>query len=92
MSPQRTCIACRRTDDQDRLWRLVRVSGRIVDGTSPRLPGRGSYLHPDPACIGLLVKRRTLPRTFGPGAVLDDELAARLEALSPGWNHKPPAR
>lgn len=74
MIPQRTCIGCRRRDDQDQLMRLVRVGELIVDGTRPRLAGRGAYLHA--ACLGLALQRRAIRRSFGEGAQLDPSMSA----------------
>lgn len=41
------------------------VDGRVVV-PDPRavLPGRGAYLHPDPACVDLAERRRALPRAL----------------------------
>ena len=48
--PQRMCVACRQSQDKKTLVRLVRTpEGVLVDETG-RLPGRGAYLHADPAC------------------------------------------
>ena len=74
MSPVRTCLGCRGRSDQADLLRLVRAGDAVVDATSPRLPGRGGYLHRDPACWQLAEQRRAVQRFFGPGA----QLAARL--------------
>jgi hypothetical protein len=43
--PQRTCIACRRTDSKRQLVRVVRTTdlGVIVDPTG-KIAGRGAYL------------------------------------------------
>lgn len=71
-SPQRTCIACRARDDQDRLIRLIRRGDEVIDATSPRLPGRGAYLHP--GCFALAEQRQVVRRTFGQGAVLAADL------------------
>lgn len=66
--PIRTCIACRGREAQADLIRLVRVGDDVVDATSPRLPGRGAYLHS--GCIDLAVKRQAIRRAFGQGAQL----------------------
>lgn len=66
--PIRTCIACRARAPQTELVRLVRVENLVVDATSPRLPGRGAYLHAD--CLELADKRQAIRRVFGPGASL----------------------
>lgn len=75
--PQRTCIACRRRDDQRTLIRMVRRGDVVVDATRPRLPGRGAYVHP--ACVELLEPRKAVRRVFGAAAVLDPDLAGRGE-------------
>lgn len=69
MTPIRTCIGCRAQAPQTELIRLVRDRDRVIDGTSPRLPGRGGYVHA--GCVELAVKRQAIRRTFGPAAVLD---------------------
>jgi len=53
--PQRMCVACRQSQEKRSLVRIVRtVDGVFVDITG-KLSGRGAYLHQDPACweIGL---------------------------------------
>ncbi|HMR49275.1 MAG TPA: DUF448 domain-containing protein [Arachnia sp.] len=79
--PQRTCIACRRRDDQSALIRLVRQGESVVDATAPRLPGRGAYVHP--GCVGLLEPRKAIRRTFGAAAVLEPGLSARVGSKGP---------
>jgi predicted RNA-binding protein YlxR (DUF448 family) len=67
--PQRTCIGCRGKGDKNELLRLVRSSGSASpDAVAVDLkqsePGRGAYLHPDPDCLGLAVRRRALGRAL----------------------------
>ena len=53
--PQRMCVACRQSQDKKSLIRIVRTKeGVFVDETG-KLAGRGAYLHVDPSCweIGL---------------------------------------
>lgn len=85
MIPQRTCLGCRRSDDQDVLIRLVRVGDEVVEGTSPRLPGRGAYLHPDADCAETARRRNALRRAFGAGARPGESLLRRLGEIAPGW-------
>jgi uncharacterized protein len=75
--PQRTCIGCRRTDEQAAMIRLVRRGDMVVDGTTPRLDGRGAYLHAE--CIAKAVQRRAVPRAFGAGAELDPTVSAESQ-------------
>ena len=85
MSPVRTCLGCRGRDEQANLFRLVRDGDAVIDGNSPRLPGRGGYIHPARACWDLAERRRVIPRFFGPGAVLSP-------VLGRDWEQLPPAR
>ena len=59
--PQRTCVACRQVAGKRTLVRIVRTpEGRVeVDPTGKR-NGRGAYLHADPACWDLALKRNAL--------------------------------
>lgn len=84
--PQRTCIACRKRDDQSALIRMVRRDTLVVDATSPRLPGRGAYVHP--SCVDLLAPRKAIRRTFGAAAELDPEVMTRAA----GWIEAAPKR
>jgi hypothetical protein len=62
--PVRTCVGCRQTAGKGRLVRFVRSAGEIVEDPTGRAPGRGAYLHDDPACRTLAVKRRSLQRAL----------------------------
>ena len=73
-----TCIGCRARDEQSLLLRLVRRSDVVVDGTTPRLEGRGAYVHA--GCLGLAVKRQAIRRAFGAAATLDPALMPTDEA------------
>ncbi len=85
MPPVRTCLGCRVRSEQADLIRLVRRADSIIDGTRPRLPGRGGYLHVDRGCWDLAEKRRALQRCFGPGATLE-------KGVVPDWEQGPFAR
>lgn len=71
--------------------RLVERGGRIADGTSPRLPGRGAYLHREDSCLDLALRRRAIQRGLRAEVPADDPVVAALRADAPGWNHSPPA-
>lgn len=68
MTPQRTCIGCRAVDDQSKMVRLVRRGDQVIDGSSPRLEGRGAYVHEE--CRDLAIKRQAIRRAFGAAAEL----------------------
>ncbi|ABK53288.1 protein of unknown function DUF448 [Acidothermus cellulolyticus 11B] len=68
--PIRTCIGCRQRAAKTDLLRLVvradddGRSARVVPDPRGRMPGRGAYLHPDPACLEQALRRRSLPRAL----------------------------
>ncbi|WP_298992529.1 DUF448 domain-containing protein [uncultured Pseudokineococcus sp.] len=43
----------------------------VVPDPRRRLGGRGAWLHPDPACLALALRRRALPRALRTGAPVD---------------------
>lgn len=49
--PQRTCVGCRDVSPKRELVRLVKAEdGSVVIDKTGKLPGRGIYLHRNPAC------------------------------------------
>ncbi|WP_042215443.1 YlxR family protein [Demequina mangrovi] len=60
----RTCVGCRGRASRSVLVRVVQVDGRAVVDEHRRMPGRGAWLHPDPACLAQALKRRALPRAL----------------------------
>lgn len=70
--PQRTCVACRRSDAKRGLIRVVRDGeGRVAVDRSGKRNGRGAYLCHNSACWENAVKRKAIVR------------ALRLEQLHP---------
>lgn len=74
--PQRTCIACRRTEGKRGLIRIVRDSeGRVsIDSTGKRA-GRGAYLCHEPACWEQALRRHALERALRVESLQADDLA-----------------
>ena len=74
--PQRTCIACRRTDSKRTLVRIVRSKeqGVLVDPTG-KLAGRGAYLCADKTCWNKAFKSNALNRALKT-TLTEDEVAA----------------
>ncbi len=85
-APVRTCVGCR---DRAAAVGLVRIawdetsSLLVVDGRR-RHGGRGAWLHPDPVCLSLALRRRAfgraLRRTVTPEQT--EGLSARIDALA----------
>lgn len=81
MSPERTCIGCRRRDQQVDLVRVVvsnsapATAGSVVLAVDAHraLPGRGAWLHRDPACLRRAVKQRAFNRALLVAAAVESD-------------------
>ena len=63
--PQRQCVGCREMKTKRDLIRVVRSpEGTISLDFKGKLPGRGAYVCPDPACLAKARKSRALERAF----------------------------
>ncbi|SEQ13814.1 YlxR family protein [Microlunatus flavus] len=81
--PVRTCVGCRRRDDQAALLRVVAGGTSVLVDARHRSPGRGAYLHPEPACVAAAVKRRAFARALRcpvDAAAAGSVVAAHLDA------------
>ncbi|MDR2202507.1 MAG: YlxR family protein [Clostridiales bacterium] len=64
-TPQRMCIACRRTADKNTLARIVRgADGAISFDATGKKNGRGAYICFNAECVKKCVKTRALNRVF----------------------------
>ena len=80
--PQRTCIACRRTDAKRGLMRLVRdAEGRVTLDPTGKRAGRGAYICHDPACWEQALKRHGLERALRIEALRSED-QAELEQVA----------
>ena len=77
-TPVRTCIGCRGRGGRSDLVRVVVVEGLLVPDPRMRIAGRGAWLHPDPDCLDLAVRRRALTRALR-AEVSPDVTAVRVE-------------
>ncbi|MEJ5887710.1 DUF448 domain-containing protein [Pseudokineococcus marinus] len=55
----------------------------VVPDPRRRLGGRGAWLHPDPACLALALRRRALPRALRTGAPVDASAVEAHLAVGP---------
>ncbi len=65
--PQRMCVACRQSQDKKSLVRIVRTQEGIYVDETGKLSGRGAYLHADPSCWEIGLKKsleRALKTSF----------------------------
>ena len=61
----RTCLGCRQEAGKGTLVRVVRdSSGNAALDLAGHAPGRGAYLHRDPACLEIARKRKVLDQAL----------------------------
>ena len=80
--PMRQCVGCREMKPKKELIRVVKSpEGAISLDFRGKLPGRGAYVCPDPACLKLAIKSRALERGFETAipAEIYDGLVAKME-------------
>jgi hypothetical protein len=62
--PIRTCAGCGERADKDMLLRFVGSGDGLQADPGRSAPGRGAYLHADPRCLDLFVRRRGSVRSL----------------------------
>ena len=86
--PQRTCVACRRTDAKRGLVRVVRLpEGRVAVDPTGKQAGRGAYVCAEQACWEAALKRHALERALKIERLHPDDeqtLLAYAATLPPG--------
>ena len=76
--PMRQCLGCREMKPKKELIRVVRSpQGEVSLDFKGKLPGRGAYVCPNPACLGKARKTKALERAFS--APLPAEVFEALE-------------
>lgn len=76
--PMRQCLGCREMKPKKELIRVVRSpQGEVSLDFKGKLPGRGAYVCPNPACLGKARKTKALERAFS--APLPDPVWDALE-------------
>jgi predicted RNA-binding protein YlxR (DUF448 family) len=78
-TPTRTCVGCRARAPKPELVRVVVVDDAAVVDRDGRLPGRGAYVHPVPACAEAATRPGVLVRALRSDRVRDGMGRLRLE-------------
>ena len=81
--PMRQCVCCREMKPKKELIRVVRSpEGEVSLDFKGKLPGRGAYVCPDPACLARARKAKALERAFD--TALPDQVHEALDAQMKG--------
>lgn len=80
--PERTCVGCRMKAPATELVRVVADLPGVAVDARRRLPGRGAWVHPLPACIETATRRKAWARALkAPGVTVDAaDLVQRIAA------------
>jgi uncharacterized protein len=70
--PERTCVGCRGRAPKAELLRVVVHEGSIVPDPAGSAPGRGAYVHRDPACVDRAVIPGAMARALRTAGVHDE--------------------
>lgn len=80
-APQRTCVGCGTTTNKRELIRVVRTAeGGVTADPTGKQAGRGAYVHQDPSCWTLALKKGRLERSLKTKIAASD--AAGLQAYA----------
>ena len=86
-SPVRTCVGCGARAPQQRLVRFVAAAGGLALDARRRLPGRGAWLHREPACWSAFVQRRGAVRSLRTTPSREARQALRDVLMASGETH-----
>jgi uncharacterized protein len=75
----RTCVGCRARAPKATLVRIVATSGVACVDRSCTAPGRGAYVHPDPACLAAAGADDVLGRALRSGLAVEEVGRLMLE-------------
>lgn len=84
--PLRQCLGCREHKPKQELIRVVRSpEGSVSLDFKGKLPGRGAYVCPQPACLAKARKSRALERAFDTALPPEvyEALERQMEEVSP---------
>jgi predicted RNA-binding protein YlxR (DUF448 family) len=84
-APQRTCIGCRRKDDQERFLRVSRnPHGELSFSQEKQRTGRGAYVCPNPECLEAALKADRLSRALKQPVSKEEKEALKAGFLQRG--------
>jgi uncharacterized protein len=85
--PERSCVGCRERAPKAELVRIARTPAGVRVDPHGDAPGRGAYVHRDPACVVAALRKGALVSALRTGlakeelARLRDEIEEALQAI-----------
>ena len=75
--PERSCVGCRERAAKTELVRVARTPAGVRVDPNGSAPGRGAYVHRDPACVAAALRKGAFASALRTG--LAEEELARLK-------------
>jgi uncharacterized protein len=75
--PERSCVGCRERATRGELVRVARTPAGVRVDPHGSAPGRGAYVHRDPACVAAALRKGAIASALRTG--LSQEELARLK-------------
>jgi len=77
--PERSCVGCRERAPKAELVRVARTPAGVRVDPRGSAPGRGAYVHRDPACIDAALRKGALARALRTGLAKEELARLRKE-------------
>jgi len=77
--PERSCVGCRERAPKAELVRVTRTPAGVRVDPRGSAPGRGAYVHRDPACIDAALRKGALARALRTGLAKEELARLRKE-------------
>jgi predicted RNA-binding protein YlxR (DUF448 family) len=77
--PERSCVGCRERAPKAELVRVTRTPAGVRVDPRGSAPGRGAYVHRDPACIAAALRRGALASALRTGLAKEELARLRKE-------------
>jgi uncharacterized protein len=84
-APERSCIGCRTRAPKAEFLRIARTPAGVRVDPLGAAPGRGAYVHRDPACVAAALRAGVLARALRTGLAQEElaRLRSDIEEASP---------
>ena len=77
--PERSCVGCRERAPKAELVRVARTPAGVRVDPHGNAPGRGAYVHRDPACVAAALRKGALASALRTGLAQEELVRLRRE-------------